>query len=146
MVPISEASLGYAQEVRRALRAARMHADVDTSDRKMQKKVREAQLEQYNYILARPPAAARPATPDGLRASPGSLLGLQASCLYKKQLARHALLAPRARAPARALQRAAGGLEAEIGPASRVRATTACVNGALGWGVSRGWRCCRRAA
>ena len=53
MVPISEASLGYAQDVRRRLRAAHLQADVDASDRKMQKKVREAQLEQYNYILVR---------------------------------------------------------------------------------------------
>lgn len=53
VVPISEASLGYAQDVRRRLRAAHLQADVDSSDRKMQKKVREAQLEQYNYILVR---------------------------------------------------------------------------------------------
>ena len=53
VVPISEASLGYAQDVRRRLRAAHLQADVDASDRKMQKKVREAQLEQYNYILVR---------------------------------------------------------------------------------------------
>jgi threonyl-tRNA synthetase len=30
---------------------ARLHVDVDLSGRKMQKKVREAQLAQYNYIL-----------------------------------------------------------------------------------------------
>ena len=52
-MPISEASLDYAQDVRRRLRAAHLQADVDSSDRKMQKKVREAQLEQYNYILVR---------------------------------------------------------------------------------------------
>ena len=53
MVPISAVSLEYAREVRRRLRARRIHVDVDSSDRKMQKKVREAQLEQYNYILVR---------------------------------------------------------------------------------------------
>ncbi len=61
IVPISEASQAYAAEVRTALRQARLHADVDASDRKMQKKVREAQLEQYNYILVRARRAASPA-------------------------------------------------------------------------------------
>ena len=51
IVPISEASLGYAQEVRAQIRAAHLLADVDSSDRKMQKKVAEAQVAQYNYIL-----------------------------------------------------------------------------------------------
>jgi threonyl-tRNA synthetase len=41
----------YAHTVRRQLRGAGFHADVDVADRKMQKKVREAQLAQYNYIL-----------------------------------------------------------------------------------------------
>jgi threonyl-tRNA synthetase len=53
VVPISEVSLEYAREVRRALRGRRLHCEVDESDRKMQKKVREAQLEQWNYILVR---------------------------------------------------------------------------------------------
>jgi Anticodon binding domain len=39
------------QQVRSVLRSARLHVDVDLSGRKMQKKVREAQLAQYNYIL-----------------------------------------------------------------------------------------------
>jgi threonyl-tRNA synthetase len=51
VVPISEASYEYALEVRAAARAAGLHAHVDMADRKMQKKVREAQLAQYNYIL-----------------------------------------------------------------------------------------------
>lgn len=37
--------------MRHALRGAKLHVDVDGSDRTMQKKVREAQLAQYNYIL-----------------------------------------------------------------------------------------------
>ena len=53
IIPISEASVGYAQKVRSMLRVARLHVDVDASDKKMQKKVREAQLAQFNYILVR---------------------------------------------------------------------------------------------
>ncbi len=56
VVPISEVSLEYARDVRRALRGRKIHCEVDESDRKMQKKVREAQLEQWNYILVRPAA------------------------------------------------------------------------------------------
>ena len=56
VVPISEASLEYAQQVRSQLRKAKLHVDVDATDRKMQKKVREAQLAQYNYILVSAPA------------------------------------------------------------------------------------------
>jgi hypothetical protein len=51
IIPISEASVQYAQKVRLQLRAAKLHVEVDDSDRKMQKKVREAQLAQFNYIL-----------------------------------------------------------------------------------------------
>jgi threonyl-tRNA synthetase len=51
VVPVGSAFAPYANEVRAALRKVRLHVDVDASDRKMQKKVREAQLEQYNYIL-----------------------------------------------------------------------------------------------
>ena len=53
VVPISEASAEYAQEVRKTLRNAHFFVDVDLADNKMQKKVREAQLAQYNYILVR---------------------------------------------------------------------------------------------
>ena len=60
VIPISEASVGYAQEVRATLRAARLHVEVDASDKKMQKKVREAQLAQFNYILVRGPLSHSP--------------------------------------------------------------------------------------
>lgn len=60
IVPISESSHEYAREVRKALRAVKIHTDIDASDRKMQKKVREAQLEQYNYILVGPAEPPRP--------------------------------------------------------------------------------------
>ena len=55
VVPISAASGDYAREVRAALRSCGFSADVDTADSKMEKKIREAQLEQYNYIVVRPP-------------------------------------------------------------------------------------------
>ncbi|KAL4854376.1 Threonine--tRNA ligase [Chlorella vulgaris] len=51
IVPIAEGSYDYACTVRRRVRAAGFHVDVDLSSRKMQKKVREAQLAQFNYIL-----------------------------------------------------------------------------------------------
>lgn len=51
VVPISAGSVEYAKEVRAALRGAGFHAEVDIADKKMQKKVREAQLAQFNYIL-----------------------------------------------------------------------------------------------
>ena len=51
IVPISEGSYEYALEVKDACRGAGLYVDVDLLDRKMQKKVREAQIQQYNYIL-----------------------------------------------------------------------------------------------
>ena len=51
IVPVSEQSRDYAHEVRSVLRKEGFYCEVDDSDRKMQKKVREAQLEQWNYIL-----------------------------------------------------------------------------------------------
>mmetsp|Transcript_16660 Transcript_16660/g.40841 ORF Transcript_16660/g.40841 Transcript_16660/m.40841 type:complete len:725 (+) Transcript_16660:212-2386(+) len=51
IVPISEVSRDYCLEVKKALHQAGHHVQVDETDRKMQKKVREAQLEQWNYIL-----------------------------------------------------------------------------------------------
>ncbi|PSC73319.1 threonine-tRNA mitochondrial [Micractinium conductrix] len=51
VVPISEVAYDYAHSVRRQLRGKGFHVDIDVADRKMQKKVREAQLAQYNYIL-----------------------------------------------------------------------------------------------
>lgn len=51
VVPISEASAEYAKQVRKELRSRGFHAEVDLMDKKMQKKVREAQLAQFNYIL-----------------------------------------------------------------------------------------------
>ncbi|KAF3780423.1 Threonine--tRNA ligase [Nymphaea thermarum] len=49
--PVSEKSQPYAIQVRDQIHKAGYYVDVDTTDRKIQKKVREAQLAQYNYIL-----------------------------------------------------------------------------------------------
>ncbi|KAJ6318538.1 hypothetical protein OIU76_013983 [Salix suchowensis] len=49
--PVSEKSQSYALQVRDQIHEAGYYVDVDTTDRKIQKKVREAQLAQYNYIL-----------------------------------------------------------------------------------------------
>ncbi|KAK9085730.1 hypothetical protein Sjap_026141 [Stephania japonica] len=49
--PVSEKSQSYALHVRDQIHQAGYYVDSDTTDRKIQKKVREAQLAQYNYIL-----------------------------------------------------------------------------------------------
>ncbi|KAK9086412.1 hypothetical protein Syun_028806 [Stephania yunnanensis] len=49
--PVSEKSESYALHVRDQIHQAGYYVDSDTTDRKIQKKVREAQLAQYNYIL-----------------------------------------------------------------------------------------------
>ena len=54
VVPISEGVHDYAQEVRRRLRAQRFHAQIDLSNTTVPRKVREAQLNKFNYILVRP--------------------------------------------------------------------------------------------
>ncbi|GAV64579.1 tRNA-synt_2b domain-containing protein/TGS domain-containing protein/HGTP_anticodon domain-containing protein/tRNA_SAD domain-containing protein [Cephalotus follicularis] len=49
--PVSGKSHQYAIEVRDQIQQAGYYVDVDSTDRKIDKKVREAQLAQYNYIL-----------------------------------------------------------------------------------------------
>ncbi|CAI0463104.1 unnamed protein product [Linum tenue] len=49
--PVSAKSVDYAKQVRDRIHQAGYYADADITDRKIQKKVREAQLAQYNYIL-----------------------------------------------------------------------------------------------
>ncbi|XP_048232031.1 threonine--tRNA ligase, mitochondrial 1 [Ricinus communis] len=49
--PVSEKSQEYAVQVQDQIYKAGYYIDVDLTDRKIQKKVREAQLAQYNYIL-----------------------------------------------------------------------------------------------
>ncbi|XP_041012185.1 threonine--tRNA ligase, mitochondrial 1-like [Juglans microcarpa x Juglans regia] len=49
--PVSEKSQPYALKVQDQIFRAGYHVDVDTTDRKIQKKIREAQMAQYNFIL-----------------------------------------------------------------------------------------------
>ncbi|CAI7767701.1 unnamed protein product, partial [Closterium sp. NIES-53] len=49
--PVSEKYSQYATKVRDEIHAAGFDVEADLSDRKLQKKVREAQLAQFNYIL-----------------------------------------------------------------------------------------------
>ncbi|XP_016447338.1 threonine--tRNA ligase, mitochondrial 1 isoform X2 [Nicotiana tabacum] len=49
--PVSYKFQSYALEIRERIHDAGYYVDVDTSDRTIQKKVREAQVAQYNYIL-----------------------------------------------------------------------------------------------
>ncbi|KAK3200546.1 hypothetical protein Dsin_023961 [Dipteronia sinensis] len=51
VIPVSEKSMSYARQVMDQIDRARYCVDVDLSDRKIQKKVFEAQLAQYNFIL-----------------------------------------------------------------------------------------------
>ena len=76
MIPISISSQEYASEVRQALRAARVQVDVDNADKTMQKKVFEAQVAQYNYILVRPAAAAGGCVRNDWAVCEGHCLGL----------------------------------------------------------------------
>ncbi|KAJ0727175.1 putative threonine--tRNA ligase [Helianthus annuus] len=49
--PVSDKSQDYGQQVKNQIEEAGYYVDIDSSDRTIQKKVREAQLAQYNYIL-----------------------------------------------------------------------------------------------
>ncbi|KAK9074660.1 hypothetical protein SSX86_007258 [Deinandra increscens subsp. villosa] len=49
--PVSDKSQAYGQQVKDQIDEAGYYVDIDSSDRTIQKKVREAQLAQYNYIL-----------------------------------------------------------------------------------------------
>ncbi|PIA31973.1 hypothetical protein AQUCO_04700086v1 [Aquilegia coerulea] len=51
LCPVSDKSHAYAVKVKDQIHQAGYYVDVDGTDRKIQKKVREAQLAQYNYIL-----------------------------------------------------------------------------------------------
>lgn len=51
IVPVAEAYFPYAEEVRQKLHDAGYYVDVDTTNKSLAKKVREATLAQYNYIL-----------------------------------------------------------------------------------------------
>ncbi|KAI3877884.1 hypothetical protein MKW92_000332 [Papaver armeniacum] len=49
--PISERSAAYALSLQDLIHKAGFYVDVDVTDRKIDKKIREAQLAQYNYML-----------------------------------------------------------------------------------------------
>jgi len=53
VVPVatSDALIEYTEKVRRAVHDAGFFVDVDLTDKTLQKKIREAQLSQYNFIL-----------------------------------------------------------------------------------------------
>jgi len=51
VIPVSEKFLDYANYVKNELRKFKFNVDVDESDNTIPKKVRAAQVEQYNYIL-----------------------------------------------------------------------------------------------
>lgn len=53
IVPISSSAYDYAKSCAKLARKAGFHVETDHRDHKMQKKVREAQLSQFNYILVR---------------------------------------------------------------------------------------------
>lgn len=51
VIPLSEKQLDYARSVRDQIHDAHIYVDIDETDRTLQKRIREAQLAQYNYIL-----------------------------------------------------------------------------------------------
>lgn len=53
IIPVMVAAQGYCEEVQKLFRARGMHVDVDFSGNTMNKKIRAAQLAQYNFIFGR---------------------------------------------------------------------------------------------
>ena len=51
VIPVGPTNFDYARNVRKTIRAARFFVDVDDSGNTLPKKVRNAQLAQYNFIL-----------------------------------------------------------------------------------------------
>ena len=51
VVPVSDRFVAYGRQVQQQLHDAGFYVDIDATDRKLPKKIREAQLAQYNYIL-----------------------------------------------------------------------------------------------
>lgn len=51
IAPVSEKFADYAKEVQQTLWDAGYYADLDGSDHTLQKKIRDAQIAQYNFIL-----------------------------------------------------------------------------------------------
>lgn len=53
VVPVSPPFFGYAEEVANILAAAGLYADADLSDSTLNKKIRNGQIAQYNFIFGR---------------------------------------------------------------------------------------------
>ena len=51
VVPVTPAQIEYAEDVQKQLWAAGFYADVDNGGDQLNKKIRNAQLAQYNFIL-----------------------------------------------------------------------------------------------
>ena len=51
IVPVAEAYFPYAEEVRKSLHDAGYYVDVDVSNSQLKKKIRDATVAGYNYIL-----------------------------------------------------------------------------------------------
>jgi len=51
VIPIASVHEAYAEQVRQKIHDAGYYVDVEFSDKKLDKKIRESQLKQYNYIL-----------------------------------------------------------------------------------------------
>ncbi|OZJ06630.1 Threonine--tRNA ligase, cytoplasmic [Bifiguratus adelaidae] len=51
VVPVTQAFFGYAQEVADAILQENMYVDVDLSDNTLNKKIRNAEIAQYNFVL-----------------------------------------------------------------------------------------------
>lgn len=53
VIPVGKGFVEYAEEVRSIFHEAHLFVDVDTSGNTLQKKVRSAQLAQYNFIFSK---------------------------------------------------------------------------------------------
>lgn len=53
VIPVGKGFMEYAEEVRSVFHDKYMFVDVDTSGNTLQKKVRSAQLAQYNFIFSK---------------------------------------------------------------------------------------------
>lgn len=53
VIPVGKGFMEYAEEVRSVFHDKHMFVDVDTSGNTLQKKVRSAQLAQYNFIFSK---------------------------------------------------------------------------------------------
>jgi threonyl-tRNA synthetase len=51
VIPVMKQAEDYAREVQSAIHKARLYVDVDTSGNTIQKKIRSAQLAQYNFVM-----------------------------------------------------------------------------------------------